>query len=319
MRRLPLQRFITLAPLLLLLAEGASGAEAQVCRSGPVALTLRASLQLPKNSGIAGSALGPGGAVVLWGAVGELFLIQDGRVTEAKLPDNIHPAGMAFADGGLRFIDLMEAREYRRHEDGTLTPGARIPLPMAQVIDEALWYRGAWVLGTRDLVQRRFVLRRYDGSELTELYRSAASDSIKTIQRYHLSPSSRGVLLTGTMAPFAVLRLDPEAPRVDTLSPVLQEAAFSAPRDSLAHWRALPAVSLDCTLLLTLSDLTTDRRLLVRYGASDQVEQVTPLEAPIGLMARVPGEDAVLAARRAGELELVWYDWHWVREPIATP
>lgn len=319
MRRL-LQRLIALAPLLLLLTEGASGVQAQVCRSGPVALSSRASVLLPRNSGIAGSALGPGGTVVLWGASGELFLVRGGTLTEGKLPDNVRPAGMAIVSDGLRFIDMIEGREYLRREDGTLVPGARVPLAMAQVIDEALWYHGAWYLGTRDLPRRSFVLSRLDGAGLTELFRSAPSDSVRTIQRYHLSPSSRGVLLTGTMAPFAVLRLDPEAPRVDTLSPVLQEAALSAVRDSAAHWRALPAVSLDCTLLLTLSDLTTDRRLLVRYGSSDQVEQVTPLEAPLGLIARVPGEDAVLAARRAGELELVWYDWHWVREPItATP
>lgn len=319
MRRLP-QRLIALAPLLLLLTEGASAVQAQACRSGPVALRTRASVLLPKNSGIAGSALGPDGAVVLWGASGELFLIRRGAVTEARLPDNIRPAGMTFAPGGLRFIDLVEGREYLRREDGILEPGARVPLAMAQVIDEALWYRGAWYLGTRDLARRSFVLRRLESAGLTELFRSAPSDSVRTIQRYHLSPSSRGVLLTGTMAPFAVLRLDSEAPRVDTLSPVLQDAALASVRDSASHWRALPAVSLDCTLLLTLSDLTTDRRLLVRYGSSDQVEQVTLLEAPLGLIARVPGEDAVLAARRAGELELVWYDWHWVREPItATP
>ena len=313
MRR-PLQRLVALAPLVLLLAE-VTAMPAQVCRSGPVALSLRASLLLPKSSGVAGSALAPDGRVVLWGPSGELFLVRDGALTQGKLPDNTRPAGMAITPDGLRFIDMIEGREYLRRDDGTLVPGAAVPLAMAQVIDEALWYRGAWYLGIRDLTRRSFVLRRMDGAEL---FRSAPSDSVRTIQRYHLSPSSRGVLLTGTMAPFAVLRLDPEAPRVDTLSPVLQDAALSPVRDSASHWRALPAVSLDCTLLLTLSDLTTDRRLLVRYGASDQVEQVTPLEAPLGLIARVPGEDAVLAARRAGDLELVWYDWHWVREPITA-
>lgn len=293
--------------------------QAQECRSGPVALSMRASVLLPKNSGIAGSVLGPGGVVVLWGAAGELFRVDGGVVSEGKLPDNSRPAGMAITADGLRFIDMIEGREYLRHADGTVVAGARVPLAMAQVIDEALWYHGAWYLGTRDLARRTFVLRRFDGTNAPELFRSPAADSVRNIQRYHLSPSSRGVLLTGTMAPFAVLRIDSEAPRIDTLSPVLQDASLAPLRDSLAQWRALPAVSLDCTLLLTLSDLTTDRRLLVRYGASDQVEQVTPLEAPLGLIARVPGEDAVLAARRAGELELVWYDWHWVREPtIAT-
>lgn len=303
---------------LSLLAWLGRGAEGQICRSGPVGLSARGAIQLPRNSGIAGTVVGPGGTVVLWGAAGELFLVQGGEVSRGQLPDNIRPAGMTLTGDGLRLVDLVEGREYLRRADGTLVPAARIPLGMAQVIDEALWYRGAWLLATRDLVRRTFVLRRFDGASLTELFRSSASDSVRTIARYRLSPSSRGVLLTGIMAPFPVLRVEVEGPRVDTLAMVTRETPIAALRDSLAHWRALPAISLDCTLLLTLSDLTTDRRFLVRYGATDQVEQVTPLEAPLGLIARVPGEDAVLAARRAGELELVWYDWHWVREPIAA-
>jgi hypothetical protein len=74
-------------------------------------------------------------------------------------------------------------------------------------------------------------------------------------------------------------------------------------------------VALDCALLVTLADLTSDHRVMVRYGVDGTVAQRTPVAAPIGLMARLPGEATVLAARRTGELELVWYDWHWIREP----
>ena len=86
----------------------------------------------------------------------------------------------------------------------------------------------------------------------------------------------------------------------------------------MPNWRALPAVAIDCGLLLTLSDLTTDRRLLVRVNAEGQVVRVTPLDAPLGLMASLPGEATVLAARRVGALELVWYDWRWIRESAIT-
>lgn len=314
--RSPARRLLPCGVLVLALARQGS---AQACRSGPVSLELRASLQLPPNSGIAGVTTGRSDAVVLWSPSGEVFAVDRSRaLTRWQLPDSIRPAGMAITPEGLRIFDFA-AREFLRRDDGTLELVSTNRLAMAEQVDQALWRRG-WVVGLRDLARRSFVVRAVDRGGSRELFRSATSDSVRTIQRYHLTESGRGLLLTRTMAPFTVLRLDPETRMVDTLEGVTRHAEFGVPRDSLSSWRALPAVSLDCTLLLTLSDLTADRRLLVRYGATDRVERVTELGAPLGLIGRVPGEDGVLAARRAGELELVWYDWHWVREPSSeTP
>jgi hypothetical protein len=288
---------------------------AQACRSGPVSLETRATLQLPPSNGIAGVASSPSGALVLWSPAGEVFTIDAGRnLTRRQLPDSIHPAGVAITPEGLRLYDY-SGREYFWAGDGSATLLSVTPLGMAEQIDQAIWFRGAWTLALRDRTTRTMVVRRVDGRERTELFRSAPSDSVRTIERYHLTESSRGLLLTRTMAPFTLIRLEPDTRRVDTLAAALESPGFDIPRDSLASWRALPAVSLDCTLLLTLSDLTGDRRRLLRYGATDQVEQITPLDAPLGLIGRLPGQDAVLAARRTGELELVWYDWHWVGGP----
>lgn len=224
---------------------------------------------------------------------------------------------MTATPDGLRILDLQNGREYVRHPDGTFELTGQARLGMAEQIDQALWRKDGWILGLRDLASRRFVVRRFFHTDQRELFRSAPSDSLKTIHRYHLSDSKRGLLLTRTMSPFLVIRLDPASGTADTLQSL---AKGTIPPDSLSHWRALSTVALDCTLLLTLSDLTADRRILVRYGADDRVAQATALDAPLGLMTRLPGEDAVLAARRAGELELVWYDWHWVREPSSfTP
>jgi hypothetical protein len=295
---------------------------AQECRSGPVALDARATLLLPATFGIRGVVSGPAGSLVLWSAGGEVFSINRERsLTRVLLPDSLRPAGMAITAAGLRLLDQLSGRDYLLHTDGELEQVGQARLGMAEQLDQALWRDNGWILALRDLASRRFVVRRHFPGDEAELFRSAQSDSVKTIHRYQLTESGRGLLLTRSMAPFTVIRLDPRSGATDTLATPLaslDEVNLSA--DSLAHWRALPAVALDCTLLLTLTDLTADRRLLVRYGASDQVERVTELDAPLGLVARLPGEDAVLAARRAGELELVWYDWHWVREPSSpTP
>lgn len=227
---------------------------------------------------------------------------------------------MTTTPDGLRILDQVSGREYLRHADGTIEMTGQARIGMAEQIDQALWRGDGWIIGLRDLARRQFVVRRYYHTDQRDLFRSAASDSLKTIHRYLLSDSKRGLLLTRTMSPFTVIRLDPSGGAADTLQSLAAGPSVAIPQDSLPHWRALPVVALDCTVLLTLSDLTADRRILVRYGADDRVEHTTELDAPLGLVTRLPGEDAVLAARRAGELELVWYDWHWVREPSSlTP
>lgn len=317
--RFLVQRAPWISLTIALIGLSADQLAAQACPSGPVALDARATLLLPASFGISGVATSPSGILTLWSANGEIFAIDQKRtLIRIQLPDTIRPAGMTVTPDGIRILDLLNGREYLRHPDGTFALTGQVRLGMADQIDQALWRKDGWIIGLRDLASRRFVVRRFFDTTGQELFRSAPSDSVKTIQRYHLSDSKRGLLLTRTMSPFTVIRLDPASGIADTLQSLADGSTLAIPPDSLAHWRALSAVALDCTLLLTLSDLTADRRILVRYGADDRVAQATQLDAPLGLIARLPGEDAVLAARRAGELELVWYDWHWVREPSSN-
>ncbi|HXI19586.1 MAG TPA: hypothetical protein VNH46_00790, partial [Gemmatimonadales bacterium] len=162
----------------------------------------------------------------------------------------------------------------------------------------------------------RFTVRWHGPSGDTLLYATAPRDSLRAVPRFHLTPAGNGALfLTGLMAPFPVIRLDPVTGAREEFAAPLAGRDHAVASDSLRHWRALPAVAVDCAVLLTLADLTSERRLLVRYSPEGRVDQVIQVDAPLGLMARVPGADVVLAARRAGALELVWYDWRWVREP----
>jgi hypothetical protein len=295
---------------------------AQECRSGPVALDARATLVLPATFGVRGVVPGPSGSLVLWSAGGDLFSIDRERsLTRILLPDSIQPAGVGLTAAGIRLLDQATGRDYLLRPDGALEAVGQARLGMAEQLDQALWRENGWILALRDLASRRFVVRRFFPGDAAELFRSAPSDSVKTIHRYQLTESGRGLLLTRSMAPFTVIRLDPSSGATDTLAaPLASLERVNLPADSLAHWRALPAVALECTVLLTLTDLASDRRVLVRYGADNRIRQVTELDAPLGLVTRLPGEDVVLAARRAGELELVWYDWHWVREPSSpTP
>lgn len=305
----------SVAALTALLAAARRPAEAQQCGSGSLTLAQRAVETLPATFGIEGAVAGRQDSLVLWSAEGEVLeLSAPGRLVRYKLPDGIHPVGMFVTPDGYRFLDRHSGREFNLGRDSVLREIGRIRVGDRELVDGAVWLHGSWTLAIRDAVGLDFRLRRGDDT----LYHSARAANPKAIPRFHLSQAGDTLLLAEVGAPFQMLRVTPDG-RVDTLASVLAAGLVPlAPAESLSRWRALPAVPIDCGVLVTLSDLTGDRRLLLRYALDGSLAKVTPLEAPLGLMTRVPGRESVLAARRVGTLELVWYDWRWIREPVGT-
>lgn len=294
-----------------------SAAVAQACAPGALSLEARAVRALPATFGIEGVATAPGGRLVLWSAGGEILEFDGERgLVRHQLPDSIHPIGLGITPDGYRILDERTGREFLLGPGDSLQWLARITLHAGDMVDRAVWRDGHWLLLVRQAATREFQLREAGADG--DLYHSAPVDSLRAIPRYHLSDGAGPLLLTRYTSPFDVIRIDPATGRADTLA-LLTARLTGIPDDSLKQWRALPAVAIDCGLLLTLSDLTSDHRLLVRYGPGGTIDRVTPLDAPLGLVARLPGEPTVLAARRTGDLELVWYDWHWAREPPASP
>ncbi len=311
MHRLP----TAFGSLLALCLPGA--ALAQACATGALSLEARAVQALPATFGIEGVATAPGGRLALWSAGGEILqLDREHGLIRHHLPDSVVPIGLGIVPEGYRVLDNRTGHEFLLTADDSLHWLGPVPLHAGDMVDRAVWRDGHWLLLVRQAATREFQLRVAGSDE--SLYRSAPADSLRTIPRYHLSDAAGALLLTRFTSPFDVIRVDPATGRADTLAPLAAQLT-GIPADSLKHWRALPAVAIDCGVLITLSDLTSDHRLLVRYGAGGAIDRVTPLDAPLGLMARLPGEPTVLAARRTGDLELVWYDWHWAREPVASP
>lgn len=311
--------------VLLLLGVGltASSTElaGQACGTGHLTLNATASLTLPSTFGIQGLDASGDGGLLLWSAGGELLTVDpDRQLSVRMLPDTIHPLGVrALPGGGYEILDAWTGREYEALPGRPVSSKPIVLRRPGEVFERALWREDGWLVGILDTDARQYVVRHHRPDGEVVLFRSAVADSVRVIPRFMLTETATGLLLTQGSAPFAMFRVHPGSARIDTLAPLLSATAMPPiPRDSLHLWRAVSTVSLDCALLLTVSDLTSDRRLLVRYGADDQVDRVTPLQAPLGLMAAIPGARTVLGARRAGELELVWYDWRWIREPSSV-
>lgn len=255
-------------------------------------------------------------AATPWTAEGGILTIYpDGLRERRSLPQGLLPIGLAPDPEGYRFLDRNTGVEYRLGADSVPLRLGALSLAPGEELDAARWQDGAWIVGLRDLRSRRFLLRRLDTGGAVTLFQSASADSVQRIPRYHLAGSAAGLLLTRLTAPFDLLLVDPARGTVDTIARPLADATrYGAVIDSSLYWRALPGVALDCGWLLTLTDLQSDRRLLLRYDAGRRLAKVTPLDAPFGVMAGRASEATLLAARRAGALELVWYQWRWVRD-----
>ncbi len=290
----------------------ATPVHSQTCGSARLALEEAGSLLLPSTFGIQGWASDQRGAVALWSVAGELLAVDASRaLARTRLPDTLTPAGLALSGDTLRFLDLASGREYRVIEGRVERTGAGVVLEPSVLLEQAVWSDGEWVVAVREVATGALLVR---GAGPRTRYRTAPSPDGHTLRRLQLSPAGPAVLVTELMPPFQVVRVQPSG-RADTLAPVLSHPASTPiPSDSLPFWRAMPAVALDCAVLLTLTDLRSDHRLMARYDAAGRVVRVTPLDAPLGMVTAL-GNASLLAARRAGELELVWYAWRWVRDP----
>lgn len=294
--------------------------QAQACGRGALALEASRVRSLPPNFGIQGTIVGPDGRVALWSSGGELLLDGVGDSIEStQFSEQMAIAGLAFGPtpGSWRVADAWTGRELVFDRDGVRRGERALALTRGQLLEQGIWREEGWLLASRDAVTRRFVVVRETARGAVPLFQSEIADSVAGISRFRMTALPAHVLLTEVRSPFRVIRVAFATGQTDTLvTPPLP-----IPSDSLHLWRALPALAIDCGTLLSVASLAGDQRLLVRWDAADQLAKVTPLAAPFGLVARLPGERALLAARRAGGLELVTYRWRWSPDslPFLSP
>lgn len=291
--------------------------QAQVCGRGALGLEAGQVRPLPPNFGIQGTVVAPDGRVALWSAGGELLQSVAGdSIVSTQFSERMVIAGLAFGptSGSWRVADAWTGRELLFDRDGNREGERPLALAQGQLLEQAIWREEGWLLASRDAATRRFVVVRETARGAVPLFHGETADSFAAIARYHMTALPAQLLLTEVRAPFRVIRVALATGQADTLlTPPLP-----IPHDSLYLWRALPALALDCGTLLAVASLAGDQRLLVRWDATDRVVKVTALAVPFGLVARVPGEQSLLAARRTGGLELVTYHWHWTPDSLAS-
>ncbi len=315
--------------LLWLLAPLAvpSPAPGQAPECGSLALAERAARLLPQTPGISGAASDPAsGGLLLWTADQTVIPVTEagagaplalgGEVTITAVGPGPEGPGFTVLDGAAGAV-------LRLDSEGRVVAREALPRVEGEVVDAAVFAGGRWVVGSRDFLGRRYVVRRLEpGGGTTLLFATEPAPKVSAIPRFHLTPAGRAVLLAEVMAPFRVHRVPLEAGATESYEPVLAAGRDSlVPDSALSVWRSLAALPLDCGAVQTLADLSSLTRLLVRYDPAGRVARVTRIEAPLGLMVSWPERHALIGARRAGaeSMELVFYEWRWVREHHDSP
>jgi hypothetical protein len=301
-------------------APDPGGGPAASCAARRLTLEMRETLPLPPTMGIDGVAPLAGGKLLLWTADGALYRIGAGHPPSASLlPDGSPLAGATVnADGDAMVVDH-SGRVFRMGSDDQAELRDSLALGPGAVVDRALAIDGGWAVAVRDLRRHIGLVVLVDRAGRREVIRTAPEDSLERIPRFALSAAGDGLYAARTTAPYTIYLVSLASGSATVFSQPLAAGAVPLPPDSLPLWRALAAVPLDCGVLQTFASLTSDARWLVRYDPAGRVVQARALLAPFGLVAAAPGGQGILAARRAGGLELVRYDWRWSDSPAPYP
>jgi hypothetical protein len=288
---------------------------------GSLALAERAARLLPPTPGVSGAASDPAsGDLLLWTADQTVIPVTEagtGRPLPLGRDVTITAVGPGPDAPGFTVLDGSAGVLLRLDPEGHVVAREVLPRIEGEVVEAAVFAGGRWVVGSRDVLRRRYVLRRLESGGTTVLFATEPVASLSGIPRFHLTAAGSAVLLAEVMAPFRVHRVPLEAGAAQSYEPVLTAGREGLiPDSALAVWRSLAALPLDCGAVQTLTDLSSLARLLVRYDQAGRVARVTRIEAPLGLMVSRPERHALIGARRAGAetLELVFYEWRWVRE-----
>jgi hypothetical protein len=133
----------------------------------------------------------------------------------------------------------------------------------------------------------------------------------------HLSVVDDDLLVTSMDEPFRVLRLTCDGEIHQEFEPVDWELlGGSGLAAGSRRWVSLRTVPLDSGYVQTISDLASDKRVLVLYDWRGGVLRYHSMDVPLGIVQSIPSEQLLVAVRRLNVLEVVGYRWRWVASPL---
>jgi hypothetical protein len=265
---------------------------------------------LPAGFEVTGASVGGSGVLVLW-ARNQPYLLIDagGRQEELRTPALLAPVAAALLDGDsvLEVVDARRGSLLRLSRGGEVR--AERPLGVSFEMESAARTPGGWVVAGRDTAGAYQVAAVGGDAAPAVLYvRPAGSSLLERPFSAHLSAAGDEVLVTNHEPPFDVVRVS----RSGAARPALVSGSLAEVEAAEGHaWVSLPLLPLDDGFVRTFSDLRSDTRLLVLYDAGGSRTRELRIDVPLGVLATAPERRLLVAARRAGALEVVGYTWRW--------
>ena len=309
-------------PLVLLAVAAALWCSSLFAQQSEFHLREDSTRAIPDSFSLTAVTVSPAGTPVL-------LFDGDGAVTvlgtaaaPVRSPALAHPMAAVLLAGDtlVEAIDTARGRPrvVRVSAGGAARAQAALPLPVHP--GGAAYGGGAWwVGGTDETGTYRLFRVALEGSRGGARVEPAAQSRQVGGSDAHLSWCGGSLLAASRRPPFRVVRL------VGADGPLLYDLPIPETLDAdtvLAsvggYWTSAPAVCLDGAVLQTLADLRSDRRVLVLYDAAGKVARRRVIDVPLAVVASVPGAQSLIAVRRAGAPELVWYGWRR-SEPTSQP
>ncbi len=292
--------YVYLACPLLLGSAGATCTSPGGAGNG-ITLTELWATPLPVEWGVPTGLWIRGDTVLAWSAEESFLLVASGGfLSRIDLPGT-RPLAGRLVGGRITIVETNPPAIVEMPVDGSAE--TRTPFNIPGQLRSAAWVEGAWYLSVGDeSLVALYQVRRPDGS-------ARRVGSLPTPG--HLSSSASALLVAGYSPPFEVSLVDLSGKLMRSCT-TLGSAADSLVRswpDGL--WVSMPPMELlGGDLLQTVTDVRSDRRLLLRYSRTSSTPvRTTEVNLPMALLAADPHQRRVAGIRNINNPELVVYRW----------
>jgi hypothetical protein len=292
-------------------AIAVSGCGAERAEPPPLELREEYSRQLPDSFQFVGATFSSDGSLVLWSSNRNyLLLVDEGRIQALGAAFLGKPVAAVFSAEGseIEVVDAVRSTIVVLSRQGMRLRERRFYTSLR--VSTATRIRDLWLLGGRGL-NGRFALDEAGAyTSSASPGRSGSAFALHDDLPVHLSQAGGEVLLTNVNRPFAVQRFDSlGAPRASLSPKGIDTSRTIRELTSNGRWVSLPALAASDGYLQTLSDLTSDRRILILYDSSGAARRYTVLDIPVGFVASHARRNLLAGARRTHGLELVVSAW----------
>lgn len=202
----------------------------------------------------------------------------------------------------MEFVDPAAAL-LRRSSLSREAPG--VPLPAGlRVLDAVTTDKFGWTVAGLD-ADGQYTIQPLDGAPWWVIRADTLRGGV--LPPYRLAAAADGVLLTESEPPFRSWRVGPDGPGV----PFAPKRSGYPESVGVQRWVSAPLVDLGDALLQTLSDLGSDRRVLVLYDRDGRERRKTIVAVPMALVGVTRDGRHLIGVRDVGKPEILLYRWRW--------